>query len=161
MGWFNQISSSGRSCTSVPSGRGPFAVAAVLAYALIAVPVSSRGADTKIDFGRDIQPIFAKRCFPCHGPDKNEGGLRLNKRESALAELESGARAVVPGDSKRSALLTRISAEDDGERMPPEGKPLSKAEIELIGRWVAGGAEWQSHWAFRPPQPQEPPTVKN
>ena len=33
-------------------------------------------------------------CFACHGPDKAEGGLRLNRKESAFAELESGNRAL-------------------------------------------------------------------
>jgi mono/diheme cytochrome c family protein len=160
MEWLKQTARAENSRNAGPPQRS-ILIAVTLVCALAGLPSSSRGADTKVDFGRDIQPIFAKRCFPCHGPDKNEGGLRLNKREAALAELESGARAIVPGDAKRSVLLSRIAAEDEGERMPPEGKPLGKDEIELIGRWVASGAEWQSHWAFRPPQPQEPPTVKN
>src|SRR5580658_8370197 len=53
--------------------------------------------ERQIDFGRDIQPILARRCFACHGPDKAEGGLRLDRNERALAELDSGAHAVVPG----------------------------------------------------------------
>ncbi|MEX2141082.1 MAG: PSD1 and planctomycete cytochrome C domain-containing protein [Pirellulales bacterium] len=118
-------------------------------------------AASKIDFGRDIQPIFAKRCFACHGPDAFEGGLQLHKRDRALAELDSGERAIVPGNTEASAILERIASEDADYRMPPKGKPLEKDQAELIRRWIVEGAEWQSHWAFRPPQSRSPPAVKN
>jgi mono/diheme cytochrome c family protein len=116
---------------------------------------------SKIDFARDIQPIFAKKCFACHGPDAFEGGLQLHKRERALAETDSGERAIVPGNTEASAILERIAAEDADYRMPPKGKPLDNEQIELIRRWISEGALWQSHWAFRPPQPQLPPMVKD
>ncbi|HET6881729.1 MAG TPA: DUF1549 domain-containing protein [Pirellulales bacterium] len=111
-----------------------------------AVPVSAAA----VDFGRDIQPIFAKRCFACHGPDKGEGGLRLNRRATALAELDSGEHAVVPGQPEASELLRRITAEDEDERMPPEGKPLTAEQIQLVRKWIADGAKWDEHWAFQP-----------
>jgi mono/diheme cytochrome c family protein len=118
-------------------------------------------AETKVDFAREIQPIFAKRCFACHGPDEAEGGLRLNEKESAFGELDSGSRAIVAGNLKRSILLAKVSADDPGERMPPEGKPLSKTEIDTIRRWIEQGAEWKSHWAFERPRPQSPPSVSS
>ena len=121
----------------------------------------NRAAAEKIDFGRDIQPIFVKRCFACHGPDAFEGGLQLHKRDRALAELESGERAIVPGNTDASVLLERIAADDPDLRMPPKGKPLEKDQIALVRRWIAEGAAWQSHWAFQPPRPQTPPAVKN
>ena len=114
-----------------------------------------------VDFGRDIQPIFAKRCFACHGPDKGEGGLRLNRRETALAELDSGQRAIVPRKPEDSELLRRIAATDEGERMPPEGKPLTAEQIELIRQWIAEGAVWEEHWAFQPVVRPEVPEVRD
>ena len=33
-------------------------------------------ADGKIDFLRDVQPIFANKCYECHGPTKRGGALR-------------------------------------------------------------------------------------
>jgi mono/diheme cytochrome c family protein len=104
----------------------------------------------RVDFGRDIQPLLAKRCFACHGPDKGEGGLRLNQRDTALAELDSGEHAVVPGEPDQSELLRRITAEDAGERMPPEGKPLEAEQVALVRQWIAEGAKWEAHWAFQP-----------
>jgi len=131
--------------------------AAARAQESSAVPPQPAG--TKVDFLRDIQPIFAKRCFACHGPDKAEGGLRLNRRETALAELESGEHAIVPGRPDESAILNRISSSDDSVRMPPEGSPLSQAQMDLIRRWIAQDAPWERHWAFQPPRPQTPPAV--
>lgn len=115
----------------------------------------------KVDFGRDVKPILARRCFACHGPDKAEAGLSFAEKKSVFAELESGLKPVVPGKADESELLRRISATDEGERMPPEGKPLSSAEIEAIRRWVEQGAEWEAHWSFRQPEQVTPPTVKD
>ena len=114
-----------------------------------------------IDFARQIQPILAKRCYACHGPDKAEGGLRLNSKEAAFAKLESGTHAITAKDVAKSELLTRVTSREEGVQMPPEGAPLSDSQIELLRRWIEQGAEWKQHWAFLPPQPQQPPTVKN
>src|SRR6478609_10019181 len=117
-------------------------------------------ADVAVSFARDVKPVLARRCFSCHGPTAREGGLRLDKPDTALAELDSGLRAIVPGHVEQSALVERVSASDATERMPPEGKPLSSKEIETLKQWIANGAKWEKHWAFIPPQPHVPPVVK-
>ncbi len=113
-----------------------------------------------VDFNRDIKPLLAKRCFSCHGPDKAESGLRLHERDTALAKLDSDARAIVPGKPGDSELLARVSSDDESVRMPPEGKPLSAAQIDRIRRWISQGAEWPRHWGFVQPGPQTPPGVR-
>lgn len=114
-----------------------------------------------VSFSRDVQPLLAKRCYSCHGPDAGEGGLHLHQHKAALAELESGARAIVPGKPDESELLARVSADDESVRMPPEGKPLTEAEIEVFRRWIADGAKWEEHWAFAPRTLPTVPPVKN
>src|SRR5438132_14195573 len=54
---------------------------------------SLAAAGLKIDFSRDIQPIFSENCYACHGPekDKRKAGLRLDLKEGAFAKLDSGA----------------------------------------------------------------------
>ena len=74
-------------------------------------------------------------------PDKAKGGLRLNKQKSALAELDSGEHAIVPGKPDESALLERIASTDEGVRMPPEGKPLTPEQVRLLTDWIAAGAD--------------------
>jgi len=103
-----------------------------------------------VEFSRDIKPLLAEHCIRCHGPDKAEGGLNLTERKSALAKLESGAVSIVAGKPDESELLRRVASHDEAERMPPEGKALTPAEIAKLRRWIAAGAEYQTHWAYRP-----------
>ena len=113
-----------------------------------------------VNFAREVKPILARRCFACHGPDSGEGGLRLDSREHALTELDSGLLAIVPEESDSSELIARITAEDESLRMPPEGKPLSAHEIDVLRRWIDEGAQYQKHWAFVPPAKQGPPAIE-
>ncbi|HEV3023627.1 MAG TPA: DUF1549 domain-containing protein, partial [Pirellulales bacterium] len=116
-------------------------------------------AAAPIEFGRDIQPLLAQRCFRCHGPDKAEGGLRLSSRDAALTELASGSRAIVPGMPGESVLLDRIGASDADVRMPPEGKPLTPQQIARLRQWIEEGAKWQRPWAFELPAAPPVPEV--
>ncbi len=122
-------------------------------------------ADGEINFSRDILPLLSENCFKCHGPDKahRESDLRLDRHETAIAKLESGQTAVVPGKSGQSELFKRIVTGDADIKMPPpdSGKKLTDAQIELIRKWIDGGAQWTGHWAFQPPTvPKTPSPVK-
>ncbi len=127
--------------------------------ALATTSAAVRAANDAVGFIRDVKPLLARRCFSRHGPTAQEGGLRLDKPEAALAELDSGRRAIVPGHIEQSALVARVSAADESERMPPEGKPLTPQEIGALKQWIASGAKWEKHWAFVPPQRHTPPSV--
>jgi len=123
------------------------------------------GAEGAIDYSRDIRPILADRCYACHGPneDARESGLRLDVRERALAEADSGKRAIVPRKPRASEMIRRILAEDADERMPPphSHKTLTPSEIEKLRQWIHQGADWREHWAFLAPVAPELPLVKN
>src|SRR5262245_45112955 len=96
-------------------------------------------ADRKIEFNRDVRPILSNNCYLCHGPDKNQlqAGLRLDKREIAVAPLESGHTAIVPNDLASSTLISRITSQDPDIKMPPRdsGKSLTANEIEILKQW--------------------------
>ena len=94
-----------------------------------------------IDYVKNIQPIFKKNCYECHGSDKKESGLRLDQRQEALAGGDSGA-AIVAGDPDGSLLLKLVQSDDPEKVMPPKGDPLSRAEIELLKKWIEDGAKW-------------------
>src|SRR5438477_13204790 len=47
-------------------------------------------AERKIDFLKDIQPLFADHCYQCHGPKKQEASLRLDQKAAALQGSENG-----------------------------------------------------------------------
>ena len=124
---------------------------------LVAVTAAATAAAEPVDFSREIQPLLAKRCFSCHGPDTQEAGLRLDDAAAATRELDSGTRAIVPGDEAASALLERITSSAPDVRMPPEGSRLTAAQVDALRRWIAAGAEFRGHWAFRPVVRPEPP----
>ena len=102
------------------------------------------------DFNRDVRPLLSDRCFACHGPDAaaRKAGLRLDLRAEAVA---SGA--LVPGDVEASEILQRIVHDDPDELMPPPelNKGLNAAEVDILRRWIASGAAYDSHWAWEPP----------
>ena len=131
----------------------------LLATVVFAVPAA---ADDTVSFSRQIRGILSDRCFQCHGPDEaqRQTDLRLDNQESAVAELDSGTRAIVPGDAAASELIRRLTTDDPGLRMPPVdfSKTVSAEEIALIRTWVDQGAEWGKHWAFEPVVRPEPPS---
>lgn len=106
-----------------------------------------------LQFNRDIRAILSDHCFSCHGPDSahQEAGLRLDQRDAALALLDSGARAIVPGSSEDSLLLARVFSDDEDLVMPPpsSNKKLSAAQKSKLRQWIEEGAEYESHWAFQ------------
>lgn len=134
----------------------------LVCFTCVVVVQTACAADApSVSFSRDVKPILARRCFACHGPQAGEGGLRLHEQTAALAELDSGNHAIVPGKVDQSVLIERVSAEDEYERMPPEGQPLTPSEIDVLRRWIAGGATYEKHWAFVPPQRRQPPQLED
>jgi len=123
------------------------------------------GDPAKVDFNRDIRPVFSEHCYTCHGPDENKrkAGLRLDTQEGAFKELKSGDHALVAGDPGKSTLVGRILSTDSEEVMPPpkHNKPLKPEEIALLQRWVREGAAWKKHWSFIAPERPPLPAVKD
>ena len=124
----------------------------------------AHAAESTLDFNRDVRPILSDRCFSCHGPDAEDrqAGLRLDGRDAAIAALESGSTAIVPGKPEASELLVRIGSTDPDVVMPPPhvNKPVTQAEAEILGRWIAEGAEYRGHWAFERVQRPAAPEVQ-
>ncbi len=120
-------------------------------------------AAAPLDFNRDVRPLLSDRCFACHGPDHEDrqAGLRLDDRAVAVAALESGATAIVPGDVAASAVVARIMSTDPDLVMPPPhvGKPITPPEADVLRRWIAQGAEYRGHWAFARVERPAPPAV--
>jgi Protein of unknown function (DUF1553)/Protein of unknown function (DUF1549)/Planctomycete cytochrome C len=129
------------------------------------VEVTTSGAASPVRFNRDVLPVLSDHCLKCHGQDEaaRKGGLRLDRRESALAGGKSGRPAIVPGKPKAGELWDRITSTDREQTMPPAGagKPLTKAEATTLEVWIAQGAEFEPHWAFTPPSHPAAPRVRH
>ena len=126
--------------------------------------VASAAEPDRVDFARQVLPLFADRCFACHGPDENtrEADLRLDLRTSVFDRPDEKS-LIRPGDAAVSSLFERISSDDPELRMPPPNatRQLSSQEVQLIRRWIDQGADWHEHWAFIPPGRPAVPEVSN
>src|SRR5689334_4801741 len=99
----------------------------VASCALVAVGFAAaacageRPIPAKIEFNRDVRPILSDNCFHCHGPDKNkrQAELRLDIRDEAIKEAESGKTPIVPSKVAESELVRRTQSTDADEMMPP------------------------------------------
>ena len=122
-------------------------------------------AEQPIDYLRDVRPILAEHCFQCHGPDaaQRQSGLRLDQREGAVARLESGKTAIVPGESAASELVRRIESADSDVVMPPleTKRQLTTAQQRILRQWIDAGAHYAEHWAYRRPVRPIPPRTRN
>lgn len=116
-----------------------------------------------VDFNRDVRPILSNKCILCHGPDPEglQAGLRLDLRDVAIGELESGTTAIVPGKPEASEMLVRVSSTDADLRMPPpeHGAALTAAEVDVLTRWIRQGAHYAQHWSYVKPQRPELPNA--
>ena len=128
---------------------------AALATVAADIPPAKPGGK-RVDFDRDVRPVLAEHCFPCHGPDagKRKADLRLDTKQGAFADL-GGRFALVPGKPDESELYHRVGSDDPEEMMPPpvdrKRKSFKAEDAELLRRWVAEGAEYKGHWAFERP----------
>ncbi|MGE0128079.1 MAG: PSD1 and planctomycete cytochrome C domain-containing protein [Blastocatellales bacterium] len=139
-----------------------------------AAPRSIRQAQqAKVDFVRDIQPIFQASCYGCHGPNRQMAGLRLDSKKIALSKV------IVVGNAANSELYRRVAGIGDQARMPMKSEALKPDQIALIKTWIDQGAEWpedsqsaignqpqamaaiKKHWAFVAPARSALPQVKS
>ena len=123
-----------------------------------------------VNFEQQVRPIFEKSCYSCHGPKKQEAGLRLDQLEAALKGSEAGP-VILPGKSGQSKLIEMVSGTGDVV-MPKKGERLTAEQINVLKGWIDQGAVWpdnaagtekteKEHWAFKKPVKPAVPSVKN
>lgn len=129
-------------------------------------------ADRKIDFVRDVQPIFEKNCYSCHGEEIQRADLRLDIRQLAFKGSVNGP-VFVPGNSAGSRLIHLVAGLEPDLVMPAKGDRLSNTDVSVLRAWIDQGAVWpdgvdkakfedpRDHWAFKAPVRPRVPEVKN
>jgi mono/diheme cytochrome c family protein len=112
----------------------------------------------KVDFNKEIKPIFVASCIKCHHADANnpkvkpKSGFRLDDKAAALKGGENG-HDIVPGSAKDSLLYQLLlgpvkQGDDEIDAMPKTAaktmpwKSLPQEQIDLIKRWIDQGANW-------------------
>ena len=132
----------------------------LLLVVLCVVPAGAQ--PPKIDFPRDVQPIFESRCQGCHGAQQQMAGLRLDSGTAVLTGASSGP-VIQPGKSAASRLIARVTSTKKGFGMPPIGEPLTASQIATLRAWIDQGAHVPAseqaatatnpksrHWSFQP-----------
>src|SRR5437868_6100363 len=124
-------------------------------------------ATARVDFARDVKPIFDAACVKCHGKGKDKGGFSLETHEAFAKGGDSGA-PIVSGKSAESLLIELVSGLDPENVMPKKGSKLKTEQIALLRAWIDQGAAWPSEISFKKapvnnlhPRKPEPPPVKN
>jgi mono/diheme cytochrome c family protein len=136
---------------------------------VVSVP-GDPASSARVDFLKQVQPIFRASCHRCHGPDMQMGRLRLDSKALALEGGLSG-KAIIPGKPAESLLLQRVLGQGDRVRMPMDGPPLASEQIALLRGWIEEGASWPEeasvvhatidrHWAYVKPVKHTLPLVR-
>jgi hypothetical protein len=129
---------------------------AAAAGACAALATGRAQEPARVDFVRDVQPIFRQHCYGCHGPAMHQAGLRLDRRADAM---RGGTIAVIgPGTSEGSRLYLRVAGQR-GLRMPPTAA-LTDAQIATIKTWIDQGAAWPDEAAGDAPPRPTPPLMR-
>ena len=143
---------------------------AFISGALAGTVIPDAAART-VDFEKDIQPLFAKNCYGCHGPKKQKGEYRLDVKTIALRKGET--QPIVPGHSAESLLIQLVAGVKADKIMPPDGDgdPLSREQIGLLRAWIDQGALWPEKpgdaaklnrldwWSLKPIRKPVPPAI--
>ncbi len=117
-------------------------------------------ATNRIDFARDIKPIFDASCLKCHGPEKPKSGFRIDDRVEVIKGGDTGI-AVVAGRSAESSLIHYVAHLVEDMEMPPSGKgePLSGQQVGLLRAWIDQEMPWNDETAPSKTQIEFAPSV--
>ncbi len=90
-----------------------------------------------------VQPMLQSKCYGCHGPQKQKGGLRLDDPEWIMKGGKNGP-PVVAGKGDQSELIKRLLLPRENEHhMPPKVKQqLTEKQIALLHWWIEAGADF-------------------
>lgn len=91
------------------------------------------------DYTTHIEPILQANCVACHTGAGKMGGLLMDSHEALMKGGDHGP-VVVPGKSSVSRMVLMLEGKIKPQ-MPFGGKPLPRAEIDLIKAWIDAGAK--------------------
>lgn len=105
-----------------------------------AMPIPLEQVPEKLDFQRDVMPIFATSCIDCHGPKRQRAGLRVDRRDDFYAPGDKKP-LIVPGHADASRLIDIVSGQVN-DMKSAEAHLLPPRDISLIKSWINAGARW-------------------
>ena len=137
-----------------------------LVAALAILPVRARPCRRRprrpIDFDRDVRPLLAKHCYACHGPDKQKGGLRLDRKAAALKGGDERAGRSCRARRPRARSSSSPPALEPTASCPRRATRLTAEQVGVLRAWIDQGADWpgaaggddgRDWWSLRPADP--------
>ena len=138
-----------------------------LLFAIVPTVATAQTANLgkPVDFAHEVLPALKASCFQCHGPERQEAGLRMDSRTFLLKGGGSGT-ALLPGKGKASLLVQRALGMGGKPRMPLGFAPFSPLQMAKLTAWIDQGAIWPEsasakHWAYNKPVLPKTPVVRN
>ena len=119
----------------------PLVCASGLCFLLIMMtaPLSAQEKPAaRITFNDHAKPIFKQRCSSCHNSERKEGDLDVTNFTNLM--IGGGSGEVIESGSADDSYLFRLVTHEDSPEMPPGGNTIPKAEIEMLRKWIDGGA---------------------
>lgn len=112
----------------------------ILLFCAVVALCGARGAkaDNKVTFDEHIAPLLKQRCGSCHNPTAKKGDLDVTTYLNLMKGGGSGD-SVSPGDADGSYLYALVTHKSE-PFMPQNADKLPDAELDLIKRWINGGA---------------------
>lgn len=90
-------------------------------------------ADDKVPtFKKDVAPLMKDACSSCHAGAKKKAKLDVTDYDSVMKFVKSG-------EAEKSKL--HMSLLGKGAKQMPPKNPLADDQVELIKKWIAGGAK--------------------
>ncbi|MDB6071326.1 MAG: Protein of unknown function (DUF1553)/Protein of unknown function (DUF1549)/Planctomycete [Verrucomicrobiales bacterium] len=125
-------------------------------------PASPFSPEQLTAFETKIRPLLAENCYSCHGPEKQNNGLRLDSRAAILRGSDYGP-VIDPKNAPASRLILAVSHAEGLEPMPKKAAKLPQEAIESLTAWIGqnlpwpeeaaptpAAENWRRHWAFQP-----------
>ncbi len=106
--------------------------------------VAGNAIANKVDFTKDLMPLFDERCIKCHGHVK-ESGKVVTKGDLDLTKPESIKETFKAGKPQDSSLYTLVISDDEDDYMPPKGDRLTDAQKKLIHDWIQQGGSFEGY----------------
>jgi hypothetical protein len=103
-------------------------------------------AGVAVRFADHVRPILEVRCLHCHNRAQMPGKFSLETRAEAMQD----GRRIIPGKADQSLLIIALNTGNHAMSMPAVGTAPPPEEIEVLKRWINGGAQWPASMKLHP-----------
>jgi predicted nucleic acid-binding Zn-ribbon protein len=99
---------------------------------------AATAAEEKVTYDDQLAPILRQRCSSCHNANTKKADLDVTNYSGLMRGGSSGP-SIEPGEPDSSHLFLLVTRQSE-PFMPQNADKLPDAEIDIIRRWIKGGA---------------------